>query len=173
MEVLGALILLKENKMDQLNVLEAFLNYRPGELSSVMGDLLALVHIPNSQDEMVKIYHASLPDFLLDYSRSRSFYLNPAVIYLNLAQRCIKDRGFRSSNIYGKHKPRYERIFTECIVASPLTEGLSDILLGFSFWDGLLPQFSQFIDYDLNEMRMALLDKFQVCGYLSSFHSRW
>jgi hypothetical protein len=175
MEVLSALILLKENKIDRLDVLEAFLNYRPGELASVMEDLLALVHIPNSQAEMVKIHHASLPDFLLDHTRSRSFYLDPATVYLHLARRCIKDCSFRPSIIYDKDERRdfryvYERIFMECIVASPLTEGLSDILLRFSFWDGLLPQFSQFVDYDIAEISMALLDKFQVCRYLSYFH---
>jgi len=48
MKVLGALILLKELKIRRLDALEAFLNYRPGELASVMGDLLSFVHIPNS-----------------------------------------------------------------------------------------------------------------------------
>jgi hypothetical protein len=48
MKVLGALVLLKDLKIKRLDALEAFLNYRPGELASVMGDLLSFVHIPNS-----------------------------------------------------------------------------------------------------------------------------
>ncbi|KIM34854.1 hypothetical protein M413DRAFT_450031 [Hebeloma cylindrosporum] len=169
MEVLGALILLEDNKIEQLDILEAFLNYRPGELASVMEDLLALVHIPDSQrrdDVMVKIHHASLPDFLLDHTRSRSFYLDPATVYSNLARRCIKDHSFRRSTNCDRDERRdfryeYERIFIECVIASPLTEGLSDILLAFSFWDDLPPQFPQLIDYDIGNMSMALLDEFQ------------
>jgi hypothetical protein len=175
MEVLGALIILKENNIDQVGVLEAFLNYRRGELASVMGDMLALVHVPNAQYEMIKIYHASLPDFLLDHTRSLSFHLVPAAVCLNLARQCIKDRRFRSSNIQDKYEFRnsryaYERIFTECIAASPFTEDLFEFLLGFSFWDGLPARFSLFIDYDVSDISMALLDKFQVCGSLSDFH---
>ena len=61
MEIIGALVFLKKN-LKRLEDLDEFFSCRPGELASIMGDMHALVHIPDSQSEHVKIYHASLPD---------------------------------------------------------------------------------------------------------------
>jgi hypothetical protein len=179
MEVLGALIFLRENNINQVGVLEGLFNYRRGELVSVMGDMLALVHVPNSQYEMVKIYHASLPDFLLDHIRSQSFHLDCAAVCLNLARRCIKGRVFRSENTsHNKYQSLnlryiYEKIFTECITTSPFTEDLSGFLLGFSLWDGLPARFPLFTDQDIGQMSLSLLEKFHwpVCACLPYFLS--
>ena len=87
MEVISALICLKDN-IRRLDFLETFFDYRAGELASVMGDVLALIHVWDSGSEVVRIYHASLPDFLFDPTRARSFYLDLAQVYLNVGQRC-------------------------------------------------------------------------------------
>jgi len=90
LKVLSALILSKNvlkdsNEFDRLGSLEELFGYRHGQLEVVMGDMVALVDIPNRQSLFVKIYHASLPDFLLDPSRSRNFFLDPPRAYANLA----------------------------------------------------------------------------------------
>jgi hypothetical protein len=176
MEVLGALIFLNQNNMNQLWVLEGFFGYREGELASVMGDMLSLVHVPNSPHEIVKIHHASLPDFLLDHTRSLPFHLDRATICLNLAQRCIKGRGFRREitqyrGLYLRYM--YEKIFTECIMTSPFTENLSDFLLGFSLWDSLPARFPLFADQEIGQMSLSLLEKFHrpVCACFPHFLS--
>jgi hypothetical protein len=158
MEVLSALICLKENKFSSLNRLEEFFDFRPGELASIMGEMLALVHVPDNQFGDVRIYHASLPDFLLDPTRSQSFYLDPARVYLVLAQRCkmrlplsTEDKQYRCATI-----------FAESIISSTLTVGISNFLLGFSLWDGLVARFSLVFDDVIGDVSIALLGNFQV-----------
>jgi len=89
LKVLGALILIP-NAFDDLASLEAIFGYRYGELEAVMGDMVALVDIPTERSHSVKIYHASLPDFLLDSSRSREFFLDPPQTYANLALQFLR-----------------------------------------------------------------------------------
>jgi hypothetical protein len=90
LKILGALILIEFNKDDNLAPLEKLFGYRDGELEGVMGDMVALVEIPTERSRPVKIYHASLPDFLLDPSRSRQFFLDPPRAYANLALQCLR-----------------------------------------------------------------------------------
>jgi hypothetical protein len=147
MEVLGALVCLRTAEIHRLNELETLFDYRPGELASVMGELLALVRIPDLRHLPVEIYHASLPDFLFDPTRSQSFYVDPAAIYLNLAQRCVPHLPSTELNEFRDEAPkRFVKIFQECISATPFTEDLSHFFLDFSFWDRLLAQFSPFLD---------------------------
>lgn len=65
-EVLGVLIYIKDtnSKMDNLAELETFFRYRTGELTSIMANMLALVHVPSEQFQPVEIYHASLPRYM-------------------------------------------------------------------------------------------------------------
>jgi len=70
LDVLSALVLVKTYKPAPL---EELLGYRFGQLKAVMTDMIALVEIPTGRHNPVKIYHASLPDFLLDPFRSRNF----------------------------------------------------------------------------------------------------
>jgi hypothetical protein len=89
LKILSALILIKEEKVDKVASLEELFGYRDGELEVVMGDMVALVEIPTERSHPIKIYHASLPDFLLDPSRSRKFFLDPPRAYANLAVQCL------------------------------------------------------------------------------------
>ena len=170
-EILGALIFLKED-INELEVLEKFFSYRPGELASIMGDMLALVHIPDSRSESVKIYHASLPDFLLDPTRSQSFHPHAATVYLNLAQRCINrvdknlEDGFPQYRWY-----IYTKVFSECIFASesPFTVELRDFLMKFSIWDSFPVRLEPFLDINLGQKCVELLNKLQVSVHLPYF----
>jgi len=166
MEILGALIFPKVD--NTLVDLEDFFSYRPGELASIMGDMLALVRIPDSRSESVKIYHASLPDFLLDPTRSQSFHLHAASVYLNLAQHCINR--VHGSARYRWH--RYMKVFSECVFASesPFTAELSNFLMKFSIWDCLPVRLGPFLDNDIGQVCVELLDKLQVGVYLPYFY---
>jgi hypothetical protein len=86
LKILSALILIKEDEVDSLQKL---FGYRDGELEGVMCDMVALVEIPTERSHLVKIYHASLPDFLLDRSRSCQFFLDRPRAYTNLAIQCL------------------------------------------------------------------------------------
>jgi len=172
MEILGALVLLKED-IKRLEDLEEFFSYRPGELASIMGDMTALVHIPDSRSEHVKIYHASLPDFLLDPIRSQSFHLHAAKVYLNLAQHSVKDRVNKpfkdGSSKYQRYI--YAKVFSECVFASesPFTAELSNFLMKFSIWDSLPVRLEPFLDINIGQICVKLLKKLQVGAYLTYF----
>ena len=156
MEILGALICLKEHKIDKLDAMERFFNYRPGELLSIMEDMLALVDVPDHQFDYIRIYHASLPDFLLDPTRSRSFFLDPATVYLNLAQHCIKNGAHKISR---DAESRYLHIhmLSECISALPFSTKLGEFLLESSIWDCLPARFSTLFDATITITMMSIL----------------
>ena len=167
MEILGALVFLKKN-LKQLEDLEEFFGCRPGELASIMGDMHALIHIPDSRSENVKIYHASLPDFLLDPTRSQSFHLRAAAVYLNLAQHCINR--IHPNLADGFAQPwwhMYAEVFAECIFASkpPFTAELSNFLKNFSIWDSLPVRLRPFFDHRIGPICIKLLKKLQVGVY--------
>jgi len=167
-EILGALVFLKVD-INKLEVLEEFFNYRPGELASIMGDMHALVHIPDSRSKSVKIYHASLPDFLLDPTRSQSFHLHATSVYLNLAQRCINRVHENLADGFSPHRWRmYVKVFAECIFASesPFTAELSNFLMKFSIWDSLPVRLGPFLDDYIGRICVGLLNKLQVGIYL-------
>ena len=179
MEVLSARICLK---VRVLEVLEEFFDYRRGELACVLRGISSLVLVPERRwdpfDETeVKIYHASLPDFLLDRTRSRSFYLDPPAVLLKLARRCIQGNRFRPSKVpdkmcYGDPVLRYARLFSECVLESPITGNLASFLLEFNLWDKLPIQFSLLFHNDICDASMNLLKKFQeqVCTCHFSYH---
>ena len=54
------------------NLIENFLFYRPGEIDMILTDLHSIIYLPSPGDELreLQFFHASLPDFLLDRSRS-------------------------------------------------------------------------------------------------------
>jgi hypothetical protein len=163
-EILGALIFLKEG-INELEVLEDFFSYRPAELASIMGDMSALVHIPDSRSESVKIHHASLPDFLLDPTRSQSFHLHAAEVYLNLAQHCVNHVDKNLEDRSPQHRRYiYTKVFSECIFASesPFTAELSNFLMKFSIWDSLPVRLESFLDINIGQICVELLNKLQV-----------
>ena len=167
-EILGALVLLKVD-INKLEVLEEFFSYRPGELTSIMGNMHALVHIPDSRSESVKIYHASLPDFLLDPTRSQSFHLHAAPVYFNLAQHCINR--FDEDGSLQHRWYVYAEVFFECISASdsPFTAELSNFLMKFSIWDSFPVLLESFLDINLGQKCVELLNILQVGVYLPYF----
>ena len=167
MEVLGALIFLKKYRIDRLDAMEGFFNYRPGELLSVMEDILSLVHVPDSQSDVIKIYHASLPDFLLDPTRSQAFFLDPATVYLNLAQHCIEN-GARRFCRDGAGLHHYILVFSECIFSTPSAAKLGEFLLEFNLWDFLRAELTTLFDITITETMITLL-QFLVGTSLSYF----
>ena len=64
------------------NVVENFLFYRPGEIDMI----LTVIHVPPPGDQFgeLRFFHASLPDFLLDRSRSKDLFLDQGTGYTKL-----------------------------------------------------------------------------------------
>ena len=73
-------------------LIEKFLFYRPGEIDMILIDLHSIFDIPPRGNEFSKIrfFHASLPDFLLDRSRSMNLFLDQGAAYEKLTRLAVK-----------------------------------------------------------------------------------
>jgi hypothetical protein len=68
-------------------LIEKFLSYRPGEIDMILTDLHSIIYAPPPEDKFgeLRFFHASLPDFLLDRSRSKDLFLDEGSAYAKLA----------------------------------------------------------------------------------------
>jgi hypothetical protein len=73
-------------------LIERFLFYRPGEIDMILSDLHSIISVPSPRDGFTELrfFHASLPDFLLDRSRSNDLSLDKGIAYAKLTRLAIK-----------------------------------------------------------------------------------
>ena len=74
------------------NLIEYFLFYRPGEIDMILADLHSIISLPPPGDELreLRFFHASLPDFLLDRSRSKDLFLDQGAACTKLTGLAMK-----------------------------------------------------------------------------------
>jgi len=72
--------------------IEEFLFYRPGEVEMILSDLHSIISVPSPESAFSGIwfFHASLPDFLLDQSRSTDLFLDQGVAYAKFTSLFVK-----------------------------------------------------------------------------------
>ncbi|KDR70136.1 hypothetical protein GALMADRAFT_888788 [Galerina marginata CBS 339.88] len=125
------------------NVVEDILFYRRGEVDTVLRDLHSLIQVPLPNDEHgeLQIFHASLPDFLLDRSRSGIFYIDTAQANTKLTKLCLKH--FKQPHVMCQDGINLHRLrahfMLHCVNAQPtpdLLEELYDIDMSahLAFW---------------------------------------
>jgi hypothetical protein len=85
---LGLLLQLKQTT----TLIEKFMFYRPGEVEMILTDLHSIIYVPPPEDkiEELRFFHASLPDFLLDRSRSKDLFLDHGAAYAKLTGLAVK-----------------------------------------------------------------------------------
>jgi len=73
-------------------LIEKFLFYRPGEIDMILADLHSIICVPPPGNEIseLRFFHASLPDFLLDRSRSMDLFLDQGAAYARLTGLAVK-----------------------------------------------------------------------------------
>jgi hypothetical protein len=73
-------------------LIEKFLFYRPGEIDMILTDLHSIIYVPPPGNDIsgLQFFHASLPDFLLDRSRSMDFFLDQGSAYAKLTGLAVK-----------------------------------------------------------------------------------
>ncbi|KAJ7775710.1 hypothetical protein DFH07DRAFT_696896, partial [Mycena maculata] len=85
--VLGFVLLFSSfisgGKVSQHTV-EILLDLRPGDARLTLHGMHSLMQVPMSNDEAVKILHASFADFVFD-SHSGSFHIDPTEFYMAVA----------------------------------------------------------------------------------------
>jgi NACHT domain len=72
--------------------IESFLSLREGEVFTILSDLHSIIAVPsaNGRNISLRLFHASLGDFLTDHSRSGdTFFLDPGVCHRNIVNRII------------------------------------------------------------------------------------
>ena len=76
----------------QTTLIEKFLFYRHGEIDMILSDLHSLISVSSPEDRSSKLqfFHASLPDFLLDRSRSMDLFLDQGAAYAKLTGLAVK-----------------------------------------------------------------------------------
>jgi len=73
--------------------IESFLSLREGEVFMILSDLHSIVSVPSpdEQDSPLRLFHASLGDFLTDRSRSGdTFFLDSGVCHRNIVNRIVR-----------------------------------------------------------------------------------
>jgi len=72
--------------------IEKFLFYRPGEIDMILTYLHSIIYVPPPGDQFGKLrfFHASLPDFLLDRSRSMNLFLDQGAAYAKIIGLAVK-----------------------------------------------------------------------------------
>ncbi|KDR67212.1 hypothetical protein GALMADRAFT_80086 [Galerina marginata CBS 339.88] len=76
--------------------IEQILSLNPGDVLWLLCDLTSLISVEDQSDDngthwqTLNAFHASLQDFLLDYSRSQDFYIGDPSLCAELAHLCIQ-----------------------------------------------------------------------------------
>jgi hypothetical protein len=73
-------------------LIERFLFYRPGEINMILTDLHSIIYVPFPGDKIseLRFFHASLPDYLLDQSRSIDLFLDQGASYAKLTGMAVR-----------------------------------------------------------------------------------
>ncbi|KAF8178753.1 hypothetical protein BJ912DRAFT_650319 [Pholiota molesta] len=77
-----------------VDFIETLLGYEPGDVAAVLTDMHALIQVPTSdgsnKNNKLRLYHASLYDFLMDKSRTERFFLDATLRHTDLARRLFR-----------------------------------------------------------------------------------
>ncbi|KAF4610075.1 hypothetical protein D9613_010461 [Agrocybe pediades] len=124
--------------------IEQFFFYRPGEVDVILSDLHSLISIPPPHDSPgeLRIFHASFPDFLLDRSRSKKFFIDKTEASTKLVGYCLRhfQRGDAMCQDEIHHHHLRALFMIHCVQAKPTQELMSeltrfDMYTQLSFWD--------------------------------------
>ena len=90
LDILMALILFRQLP-PRPDMLDHFFSYRPGLTRAILSDLHSILYLPSKDDRRgeIKIFHASLSDFLLDAKRSGRFFVDLAKSRIIIARNIL------------------------------------------------------------------------------------
>ncbi|KAJ7451530.1 hypothetical protein FB451DRAFT_1051340 [Mycena latifolia] len=88
LRILGAVLILTDQA--SISVIEGLLGLEAGDVALTLNGLHSLLHVPQRSSQCITFYHASLPDFLLDATRSRNFYIDAAFHHSCISRSCIR-----------------------------------------------------------------------------------
>ncbi|KIJ43762.1 hypothetical protein M422DRAFT_228982 [Sphaerobolus stellatus SS14] len=71
-------------------VITALLGKKSDDVRTLLGNFNSVLDIPDDDNSLVLIFHASFPDYLLDKSRSHKYHLDPTEPHVELASKCLE-----------------------------------------------------------------------------------
>ncbi|KIJ43767.1 hypothetical protein M422DRAFT_228985 [Sphaerobolus stellatus SS14] len=80
-------------------VITALLGKKLDDVRTLLGNFNSVLDIPDDDNSLVLIFHASFPDYLLDKSRSHKYHLDPTEPHVELASKCLEKMNDLSWNI--------------------------------------------------------------------------
>ncbi|CAA7264317.1 unnamed protein product [Cyclocybe aegerita] len=151
--------------------LEEILQIQPGDVELALDDLLSLV-VVISRDQPIKIFHASLFDFLLDASRSEDYRLDLTLAHDALANYYLgkilprsppasRDQLFSA---WWDYEPEWLLLFLKHCQYGPVSKRVSEFLLSMQY----LPFHSNFLAAEMS-MRNLDIDWTSVEPHFSVF----
>jgi len=88
LEILSVVLFSTRAAMRNSRNIEEFLSLQPGDVELYLPELHSLVkHGPNQR---IRVVHASLRDFFVDPTRSKSFWIKPRARHAAFARRCLQ-----------------------------------------------------------------------------------
>ena len=70
--------------------IERFLSFSPGRVQIILSDLHSVIGLPEEDNGPIRVFHASLIDFLLDRARSGDFYIDAEAVHASITRRLFK-----------------------------------------------------------------------------------
>lgn len=87
LEIMSCLYLLRSNFYPSVDNIENMLFYTRGDVHLILIDLHSILDVPDiASDRSLRVFHASLQDFLMDPNRSGRFFLDESIARARLAQ---------------------------------------------------------------------------------------
>ena len=88
--ILGVIFHLHTDQSPTLELLQVLLRLEPEDITMIFWDLHSIVHIPVSDNDPIRFYHASFRDFLMDRHRSHNLYVDGFKVHFFLLKMCIQ-----------------------------------------------------------------------------------
>ncbi|KAF8817200.1 hypothetical protein BYT27DRAFT_6949245 [Phlegmacium glaucopus] len=133
LEILSLLLLTRTKMEITPQLLEDLFFLRHGDIYIILSDLHSVIDVPApSTDEVssvIRTFHASLGDFLLDKSRSGKFYIDAGNAHANLTRYFLKHLSKTDlSTSKAATREHFAYAFTtHCPLSSPTPELLNDL----------------------------------------------
>jgi hypothetical protein len=94
--------------------IEHFLHHDPGAVRIILSDLHSAFGLPEEDEEPIRVFHASLIDFLLDRARSGDYHIDAKAAHASITKRLLE------SIMQDTGSPSFHKIFY--IILTDLSE---------------------------------------------------
>jgi len=91
LETLSVLFLVDAECVEKSpRAIERFLSFSPGRVGIILSDLHSAFGLPEGGDGPIRVFHASLIDFLLDRTRSGNYYIDVNAAHASITRHLLK-----------------------------------------------------------------------------------